>query len=170
MEALNLVDFEEQPLKDARFTEALRLSLEKSPIAEFGMVHPKFLKEFDIRQDVYYACIYWEELLKIRPASELSYTEISKFPEVRRDFALLLDQSVTFRQLRDLAFDTERKFLREVGLFDVYTGDKLPEGKKSYALSFVLQDSRKTLTDGQIEAAMSKLQKAFEKELGAALR
>ena len=170
LEALNLVDFEEQPLKDARFTEALRLSLEKSPIAEFGMVHPKFLKEFDIRQDVYYACIYWEELLKIRPASELSYTEISKFPEVRRDFALLLDQSVTFRQLRDLAFDTERKFLREVGLFDVYTGDKLPEGKKSYALSFVLQDSRKTLTDGQIEAAMSKLQKAFEKELGAALR
>ena len=98
------------------------------------------------------------------------YKEISKYPEVRRDLALLLDEKVTFADLYKVAYATEKDLLKHVNLFDVYQGDKLPEGKKSYALSFVLQDNNKTLTDKQIDKTMQRLQDAFEKQLGATLR
>jgi phenylalanyl-tRNA synthetase beta chain len=95
---------------------------------------------------------------------------LSKYPEVRRDLALLVDKNVTFRQLRDLAFKTERKQLKKVGLFDVYEGDKLPEGKKSYALNFVLEDTTKTMTDAVIDKVMSTLIAQFDAQLGAKVR
>ncbi len=101
---------------------------------------------------------------------EVVFSEISKYPEVKRDFALLLDQSVTFKQVYDIAYKNERKLLRNISLFDVYEGDKLPEGKKSYAVSFTIQDDNKTLTDKQIEKIMSKLQRSYENELNAELR
>ena len=140
------------------------------PIAAFGLVHPDILKGFDIKQPVLYADLLWTELLRKAGGRKFTYHEIPKFPEVKRDFALLLDQGVSYRQIHDLAFKTEKKLLREVQLFDVYTGDKLPSGKKSYAVSFTLQNEDKTLTDKQIDTAMKRLQTGFEKELGAELR
>ena len=139
-------------------------------IASLGLVHPQVLRGFDIKQAVLYADLHWEVLLQQAAGYSFTYQEIPKFPEVKRDFALLLDQKVSYRQVHDLAFKTEKKLLREVQLFDVYTGDKLPAGKKSYAVSFCLLNPDKTLTDKQIDAAMKRLQDAFEKKLGAELR
>lgn len=161
---------QESPLQDARFSEALRLSRNGETLAELGLVHPDFLEAFDIRQDVLYADIRWDALLEQFRSQAMQFEEIPRFPEVRRDLALLLDQGVTFQELYHQAFQTEQKLLKAVQLFDVYTGDKLPAGKKSYALSFYLQDARKTLTDTQIDAIMKKLQQAFEKEFAAELR
>jgi len=161
---------QETPLQDARFSEAIRLSSQGETLAELGLVHPVFLEAFDIRQDVFYADIRWDALLEQFRSRAMQFEEIPRFPEVRRDLALLLNQEVTFQELYRQAFQTEQKLLKEVQLFDVYTGDKLPSGKKSYALSFYLQDARKTLTDTQIDAIMTKLQQAFEKEFAAELR
>ncbi len=109
----------------------------------------------------------WVNWLK---SQRVKYAEVSRFPSVRRDLSLLLDKAVTFGQLETLARQSERKLLRTVDLFDVYEGDKLPSGKKSYALSFILQDAEKTLTDEQVEKAMGRIRQAFEKEVGAELR
>ena len=109
-------------------------------------------------------------ILKQVQDHKVVYKEISKYPEVRRDLALLLDEKVIFADLYEKAYATEKNLLKHVNLFDVYQGDKLPEGKKSYALSFVLQDNNKTLTDKQIDKTMQRLQDAFEKQFGAALR
>jgi len=104
------------------------------------------------------------------PKTEVKFKTIPKYPEVKRDFALLLDNTVSFKAIHDIAFQTERNLLKKVNLFDVYTGDKLPEGKKSYAVSFTLQDDKNTLTDKQIDKIMSKLQQKYENELDAELR
>lgn len=161
---------QETPLQDARFSEALRLERDGEILAELGLVHSRFLDAFEIRQEVLYADIRWDALLEQIRSNTLQYDEIPRFPEVRRDLALLLDQTVSFQALHQHAFKTEQKLLKEVQLFDVYTGKKLPKGKKSYALSFYLQDVKKTLTDGQIDTIMKKLQQAFEKEFSAELR
>ena len=124
----------------------------------------------DCKQDVYYADIKWDLVLKSVPTKDLTYTEVPKFPEVRRDLALVIGKDVTFEQIERLAFETERKLLKKVGLFDVYEGDRIEQGKKSYAVSFVLQDAEKTLSDKQIEAVMAKLQKTFETKLEAKIR
>ncbi len=162
--------FQETPMEDARFSEALRLEQNGETLAELGLVHPRFLEAFEIRQEVLYADIRWNALLEQIRSNTMQFGEIPRFPEVRRDLALLLDQQVSFQELYQRAFKTEQKLLKEVELFDVYTGDKLPKGKKSYALSFYLQDAKKTLTDGQIDGIMKKLQQAFEKEFSAELR
>ncbi|HSR59862.1 MAG TPA: hypothetical protein VLL47_03865, partial [Robiginitalea sp.] len=161
---------QETPLQDARFSEALRLERDGEILAELGLVHSRFLDAFEIRQEVLYADIRWDALLEQIRSNTVQYDEIPRFPEVRRDLALLLDQTVSFQALHQQAFKTEQKLLKEVQLFDVYTGKKLPKGKKSYALSFYLQDVKKTLTDGQIDTIMKKLQQAFEKEFSAELR
>ena len=124
----------------------------------------------DCKQDVYYADINWELLLKSIPAQEVTFAEIAKNPEVRRDLALLIDKNVTFEAIEKIAYETEKKLLKKVGLFDVYEGDRIEAGKKSYAVSFVLQDKDKTLSDKQIESIMAKLQKNFEARLGAIIR
>jgi len=139
-------------------------------LAVYGIVSTKIRKMMDIDAEVYFADLNWNAILAELGDQKVRYTELAKFPEVKRDLALLLDKSVTFAEIEKIAFDTERKLLKSVNLFDVYEGKNLEEGKKSYAVSFVLQDETKTLTDGQIEPIMKKLQGNFETKLGAKLR
>jgi len=139
-------------------------------LVSFGSVSKANLKKADVSGPIYFAQFDWDLLLKVIKKNRITYKEVSKFPSVRRDLALLLDDHVTFDQLRLIANKTERKLLKEVQIFDVYKGDKLPEGKKSYALSFVLQDEEKTLTDKQIDGIIQKLIINFEKEVGASVR
>ncbi len=139
-------------------------------LGTLGVVKGKVLKDFGIKQEVLFADICWDIVLENIKNQKITYKEIAKFPEVRRDLALLLDQKVTFDEIYKLAFDTEKSILKNVSLFDVYQGDKLPSGKKSYAVSFILQDDNKTLTDKQIEKSMQNLLRKFEEKLGASLR
>ncbi|WP_288857360.1 phenylalanine--tRNA ligase subunit beta [uncultured Bacteroides sp.] len=139
-------------------------------LATFGIVTKKLLKAFDIDNEVYYADFNWKELLKAIRNVKVSYTEISKFPAVKRDLALLLDKKVQFAEIEKIAYETEKKLLKEVSLFDVYEGKNLEAGKKSYAVSFLLQDENATLNDKQIDKIMSKLVKNLEDRLNAKLR
>jgi len=139
-------------------------------LVEFGIVSRKSLKKLDINSDVFYADFDWDLIVRSVRNNKISYTEVSKFPSVRRDLSMLLNKDISFEQLKQIALKTERGLLKEVNVFDVYVGDKLPEGKKSYALSFLLQDEEKTLTDKQIEAIMQKLILNFEKQAGAEIR
>lgn len=139
-------------------------------LVELGFVHPGILKDQNIDCPVYYADFAWDMVLKSLLANKFSYAELPKFPAVRRDLALLVDESVSFSLLKAIALKTEKILLREVSIFDVYKGEKLPEGKKSYALSFVLRDDEKTLNDVLIEKTMQKLIAAFGREAGAIIR
>jgi phenylalanyl-tRNA synthetase beta chain len=137
---------------------------------EFGVVKKKITMAFGIDSEAIFADFNWDNVLKELSTENFEMHPILKFPKVRRDFALLLDNSVTFIDLKLAALQTEKSILKDVHLFDVYTGSNLPKGKKSYALSFTLQDKNKTLTDTQIDKIMSKLQKRFETDFGASLR
>ena len=139
-------------------------------LVDFGIVSKKSLKKLDITSDVFYADFDWDLIVKSVRNNKISYTEVPKFPSVRRDLSMLLNKEVTFEQLKQIAQKTDKSLLKEVNVFDVYIGDKLPEGKKSYALSFLIQDEEKTLTDKQIEALMQKLILNFEKQAGAEIR
>ncbi|MBN2261360.1 MAG: phenylalanine--tRNA ligase subunit beta, partial [Prolixibacteraceae bacterium] len=139
-------------------------------IVEVGFVHPKLLKQFDIDNDVFWANFDWDFVLKQLNNNKVSYAELPKFPAVRRDLALLVDEAVTFSQLKQIAMKAERKLLKSVDIFDVYKGDKLPAGKKSYALSFILRDDEKTLNDKAIDQTMNRFIALFEREAGATLR
>ena len=139
-------------------------------IATTGIADKRLREKCDIKQDVFVAEIYWEQLLKYIKQHSVLYAELPKFPEVRRDLALIIDKEITYKQLYDIAYSAEKKLLKRVALFDVYEGKNLPEGKKQYAMSFVLQDLDKTLTDIQIERVMQSILKAFETQAGAVLR
>jgi phenylalanyl-tRNA synthetase beta chain len=139
-------------------------------LAIIGTVAPARLKTFGIKQPVFAAEISWNVLLKAVKKNKVQYSELPKFPEVKRDLALLLDENVSFAELRKTALGAEKKLLKSVALFDVYKGDKIPEGKKQYAISFVLQDAEKTLNDKAVEAVMNKLLGAFQHKHGATLR
>ena len=152
------------------FSEGISLKLGKVKIVEFGVVKASILKSFGIKQEVLYADFDWNNVIANAGKKTIKITELPKYPEVKRDLALLLDENVEFIDLYNFAFQSERKFLKNVDLFDVYVGDKLPDGKKSYALSFILQDENKTLNDIQIQKIMSKLQQGFAKEFAAELR
>ncbi|WP_370408893.1 phenylalanine--tRNA ligase subunit beta [Tenacibaculum dicentrarchi] len=158
------------PAKSDIFSEGLTLSLGKTKLVEFGVLKTSILKEFSIKQEVLFADFNWQNILTLVGNKKIKITEFTKFPAVKRDLALLLDNKVTFKEIYNLAFQSEKKLLKEVDLFDVYQGDKLPDGKKSYAVSFVLQDENKTLADKQIDKIMQKLQATFEKNLEAVLR
>ncbi len=158
------------PTKNDVFSEGVTLSLGKMKLVDVGIVSPKILKEFGIKQEVFYADFNWDTVLKVSQNNKLKVAALPKYPSVKRDLALLLNKEVAFKDLYNAAFQSEKKLLKEVDLFDVYEGDKLPEGKKSYALSFVLQDENKTLEDKQIEKIMTKLQNSFEKQFEASLR
>ena len=151
---------------------SLGISYRKSDkiLVEFGAVSKKSLKKLDIGSDVFYADFDWDQIMRSVRNNKITYTEVSKFPSVRRDLSMLLSKEISFEQLNQIAFKTEKSLLKEVNVFDVYVGDKLPEGKKSYALSFLLQDEEKTLTDKQIDAIMQKLILNFEKQAGAEIR
>ena len=158
------------PIKNDVFSEGISLGLGKIKLVEFGVVKRSILKEFGIKQEVLFADFNWGNILKFSSNKNIKVSELPKFPAVKRDLALLIDSKTEFKELYNLAFQSERKLLKEVDLFDVYEGDKLPEGKKSYAVSFVLQDETRTLEDKQIDKIMQKLQQTFEKSLDAVLR
>ena len=139
-------------------------------LVEMGIITKKLQKQFGLDNPVYYAEMNWTALMKVIKKNEVLYTEISKFPAVSRDLALLVDNSVEFAQIEQIARQTEKKFLKKVELFDVYEGDKLPAGKKSYAVNFILQDEEKTMGDKQIDAIMQKLITNIKKQLNAELR
>ena len=152
------------------FGEGLTIQSAKAKLVEFGVVKKAILKKFDIDQEVLFADFNWDAVLELAKEQKTKYSAIPKYPSVRRDFALLLDQTVTYDEIVAIANQTERNLLKDVNLFDVYEGKNLPEGKKSYAVSFLFQDEKKTLTDKQVDSMMNKLQKRFEKDLNAELR
>jgi phenylalanyl-tRNA synthetase beta chain len=158
-----------KPLQSDVFAEGVQYAIGNDTLVEFGTVKKAILKYFDIKQEVFYADINWNLVLKM-VSTKMKFQDIPKFPEVRRDFSMLIDEAVSFDAIYHLAKQTEKTLLKNIQLFDVYQGDKLPEGKKSYAVSFILQDSSKTLTDEQIDAVMSNLQEKLTTELGVSLR
>ena len=157
-------------LESDLYADAIVLKQGPKEVLRMGAVSPIIRKKFDIKQEVYFAEIDFDQLIKMTKKSKVQFKELSKFPEVKRDLALLVDKGVTFSQLRSIAFATEKKLLKSVSLFDVYEGDKLPEGKKSYALSFILEDKNQTLTDKQIERTMANIQAQLEQKTGAEIR
>ena len=159
-----------EPSQCDLFGEAVTMSLNGGTLATLGVVSPKLQKAFDLKQEVYFAELDFDRIVKATKKHTVKAEELSKFPEVHRDLALLVDKAVTFEQLRDIALATEKKLLKSVTLFDVYEGDKLPAGKKSYALSFTLEDKTQTLNDKMIERVMENLQKQFEQRAGAQIR
>lgn len=139
-------------------------------LVEFGAINPVLLQSvFDIKQPVYYADFNWNNCIK-NLSDTPTFKELSKYPEVRRDLALLLDEDIQYSTIKDIAYKTERKILHDVNVFDVYQGKKIESGKKSYAISFILRDADKTLTDKQIDKTMNKLMQAYKKQLGAKIR
>lgn len=159
-----------EPFSNTLYSSGMHIRTRKAQLGSFGIISSKVRKVFDIDTDVFYAELTWDRLMKESEKQAVRYTEISKFPAVSRDFALLIDREIPFSTIKEIAFKSEKKLLKEVLLFDVYEGKNLPEGKKSYAVNFTLQDEEKTLTDKQIDKVMQKIRHNLEKELGAQLR
>ena len=153
------------------FEYSLMFSVDGQELATIGKLDKKTLKLFDIKKDVFYATLNWTALMcNHGKAPEVHFEPLSKFPSVRRDLAMIFDKSVTFEQVKKVAMAAENKLLQEMSLFDVYEGEKIPEGKKQYAMSFILMSTTATLTDKAIEKAMTRIQQAIEKELNGVLR
>ncbi|MAX69135.1 MAG: phenylalanine--tRNA ligase subunit beta [Flavobacteriales bacterium] len=152
------------------FSKGLMYQYKKQRLVCFGKVDAKITKSFGVKKDVFYADFNWDLILDLIQNTTIKYSEVSKFPFVKRDLSLLIDNKVSFKELLKIAKDTEKNILKSVNLFDVYEGDKLPEGKKSYALSFILEDKTKTLTDKYIDKVMSKLISSYENKVGAEVR
>jgi phenylalanyl-tRNA synthetase beta chain len=166
---LGINNVQTKPISTDVFAEGIAFANGNNVLVEFGTVKKSILKHFDIKQEVLYADFDWNTVLK-SISNKIKFVEIPKYPEVRRDLALLLDETVAFEDIYSIARQTEKTLLKDITLFDVYVGKNLPEGKKSYAVSFTIQDESKTLTDTQIEKIMSKLQNNFQTQLGAQLR
>lgn len=159
------------PLEDiGDFSEGIIIKAKKKEVAVLGMVKGSILQTFDIKQEVFFADFNWDNVISLVSKTNIVFQDITKYPEVKRDLALLLNTKTSFKEVYDLAFQTERKLLKHVNLFDVYTGENLPEGKKSYAVSFTIQDTKSTLTDKQIDKIMTKLTNRFTHVLEAELR
>ncbi|WP_203256956.1 phenylalanine--tRNA ligase subunit beta [Hyunsoonleella ulvae] len=167
---LGVSRYNETPIKSDLFSEGVSLNLGKIKLVDFGLVTKSVLKYFDVSQEVVCADFHWDAILDVIKRNKIIFKAIPKYPEVRRDFALLLDDNVTFESIHKIAKQTEKQLLKNINLFDVYQGKNLPKGKKSYAVGFTLLDENKTLNDKQIDKIMKKLQTNFEKQLGAELR
>ncbi len=167
---LGIQNYQTQALESDLFSEGVSLYLGKHHLVSLGLIRKTITRPFGIDQMVLFADFKWDSILTLVQTQDIKFKAIPKYPEVRRDFALLLDQQVAFKSIAEIARKTEKNLLKDVSLFDVYEGKNLPEGKKSYAVSFILQDDRKTLTDKQVDKVMKKMQMNFEKELGAELR
>ncbi|MBQ1953817.1 MAG: phenylalanine--tRNA ligase subunit beta [Alistipes sp.] len=152
------------------YSDAIAYTQGPRTVVEMGIVAPEILRRFDLKQPVYFAEIDFDLIVRAAKKQRIAVEELSRFPEVKRDLALLVDKGVSFSELRNIAFATEKKLLKSVTLFDVYEGDKLPEGKKSYALGFTLEDKNQTLNDKMIEKAMANLQRQLEAKAGAQVR
>ena len=160
-----------EPLEDELYSDGFVIKAQNGKaLGYIGIVARKVLKQLDVEQEVYYADLDWHQLLKQNKQYKAVINDLPKYPEVKRDFALLVDKNIEFADLARAAFDTERKLLKNVYLFDVYEGKNLEAGKKSYALSFILQDAENTLKDTQIENIMNRLKKTFEDKFNATLR
>jgi phenylalanyl-tRNA synthetase beta chain len=170
LERLGITRYQESATKSDVFSEGLQLSIGRDTLVNFGVLKSKITKHFDITQEVFYADFKWDTIIEVAKRNKIKFKAIPKYPEVRRDFALLLDDNVTFESLQAIAKKTEKQLLKSVNLFDVYQGKNLPNGKKSYALSFTFMDERQTLTDKVVDKIMNKLQNNFERQLGAELR
>ena len=170
LERLGVSKLKTTPTKNDVFSEGISLSLGKIKLVDVGIVSKQILKSFGIKQEVIYVDFDWDAVLRVVNTKNNKIKPLPKFPAVKRDLALLINSTTTFGEIYNLAFQSERNLLKEVDLFDVYEGDKLPDNKKSYAVSFVLQDEEKTLNDQQIDGIMQKLQATFIKNLEATLR
>ena len=159
-----------KPLKKSLLEDGIQLSILKFNVGEIGWASKKMRKHFGIKQPVFIADLDWDAVLNCVKMNKVKFTELPKTFSTRRDFSLLLDSAVSFESIREIAVKTDKTLLKEVNLFDVYEGDKLPEGKKSYAVSFTFQDEEKTLKDEQIDAIMNKVRQGLENELQAELR
>ena len=168
--SIGFADLEWVAQQHPHFDEAFQITYRKKNLGVYGLVSKKLNNSFGIDQEVYIGELNWGDLIEKAYDQPLRFEEITKFPLVRRDFALLLDEVISFEALREMALKTDRKILKEVRLFDVYEGKNLEKGKKSYGLSFTFQDKNKTLTDKQVDKVMDKLKQNFEKEYGAQLR
>jgi phenylalanyl-tRNA synthetase beta chain len=164
------IPFKVTDLEHADFNYGLSFIFKNKNLANFGLVNKSICKKMDINTEVFYADFNWDNVLSLVGKTKLEFKDMSKFPSVRRDLALLLDKKITYKELEEIAFNTERKLLKTVNLFDIYEGDKLEAGKKSYALSFNLQDDDATLNDKQIENVMQKLIKTYTEKVGATIR
>jgi phenylalanyl-tRNA synthetase beta chain len=167
---IDLKFFEQKITNAEYYTESLSFYKNGRKLSEIGTISKPVLELFDIRQKVFYAEMDWDYALELVSINRIRYQALAKFPEVRRDLALLIDESVTFAEIEKLAYETESKLLRSVNLFDVYEGSNLQKGKKSYAVCFILQDEEKTLTDKVIDKTMEKLMKAYQSDLKAVIR
>ena len=156
--------------KHAALTSGSCITIAKKKVADYGAVKPTILKALGIKQDVQVAIVYWETVLDLLHMNRVKYAEVAKFPEMRRDLSLLINEEISFEQIEQAARKQERKLLKEVSLFDVYKGKNLDTGKKSYAVSFVFRDENKTLNDGQIDKVMQKITSQLQKEFDATLR
>ena len=170
VQSLGYQDLEFQECTHPHFAVAYALVSRKKSYGHFGLIAKELLDSFRIDQQVYLADLDWDALVTTSFSNELQYQEVPKFPQMRRDFALLLEEDVTFEALKHTAQKTERKILKDVQLFDVYEGKNLPKGKKSYGISFVFQDQNKTLTDKQVDKVMEKLKQNYTREFKAELR
>ena len=156
---------------ESHYDYSIVYSLNNKKLVTLGKINAKTLKMFDVKKEVFHATFDWDAILNIvKGLKTISFEALPKFPSVRRDLAFILDKNVTFEQIKALAFATERNILTSVNLFDIYEGDKIPAGKKQYAVSFTLQDKQKTLTDKVIEKTMARIQQAIEQQLNATLR
>lgn len=156
--------------KEDIFSEGFTFMYQDDKLAEIGLVNRKLLQVFDLKADVFYADLYWERIVGKLKNFKIGFSELPKFPEVKRDLSMILDKSVTYDQIKRLAYETENKLLKQVHLFDVYEGEGIEKGKKSYAVNFVLQDLTKTLVDSEIDKVMNRLMNAYENKLDAKIR
>ena len=168
---LGIGGLQETAITNAQFAFGLKYHRGAQTLVEFGKVQPKLRKSFDVKQDVYFADFQWDNIIKALKNAKVGYTEISKYPSVRRDLALVLDTSRTFGEITQIAQKSAKKLLKDVNLFDVFEDEtKLGAGKKSYAVSFIFEDKEKTLGEKDIEKVMSDLIAKYEKDLGALIR
>jgi phenylalanyl-tRNA synthetase beta chain len=170
LDRLNIKDTVTEDATCSKMAFGLQYMRNGKQLVKFGSVAPASLKKVDLDKAVFYADFNFDLVLGAVRKNKIVYREVSKFPAVKRDLSMLVDTNITFGQLKQIAQKTERKLLTDINVFDVYQGDKLPAGKKSYALSFILQDEEKTLTDKAIDAIMQKLIYNFGKEAGAEIR
>jgi phenylalanyl-tRNA synthetase beta chain len=157
-------------LQNELFAEGLSYAYNNVLIANLGSVSKKMKKQFDVKQDVYFADLSWDKILKATRKHKVEFVELPKYPEVRRDLSLLIDLGITFEELKNEALKVEKKLIKRISLFDVYEGKNLPEGKKSYAMSFILRDDTKTLNDSQIDKIMNSIIRQLGIKFGAAIR
>jgi phenylalanyl-tRNA synthetase beta chain len=158
------------PSEDEELDASIRMCSANKSLARIGSVKQSLLKKYGIEEAVLFAEINWDAMIKSYSKAQIIYSEVPKYPSVRRDLSMVLDEAISYEQIRNVALKTERKLIREINLFDVYQGDKLPSGKKSYAVSIVFRDDEQTLNDKTIEKMMDKIISSLNQQLGAELR